>query len=262
MKQEPLHLNFTLFSQLYYFFPLQKQCYPWKSLLLARLVVIGWHKGFGLVNIQERDLSSVSATEGNKLDLSAFWLCIFLFKKETNKYDHNMKKRRREQKRKGEKCKLKSNLFCVFLLWLEEEEAFIDWSGRTDLERNLLRAPTTTMVCSPPENHSTDSQHNSQHTRALRTNYLLMRSTILCRRHEKDMWGELGIKKMICLPEVVYVCTQISSVTAGSLIDMNSTPSSYGHSHPALDRPLCFSSSCDQQDCVRATTCAELDFLT
>lgn len=131
------------------------------------------------------------------------------------------------RRERGERaCKLKSNLFCVFLLWLEEEEAFIDWSGRTDLERNLLWAPTTTMVCSPPENHSTDSQHNSQHTRALRTNYLLMRSTILCRRHEKDMWGELGTKKMICLPEVVYVCTQISSVTAGSLIDMNSTPPS------------------------------------
>lgn len=43
LKQEPLHLNFTFFSQLYFLFSTETQSYLWKSLLLAWLVVDGWH---------------------------------------------------------------------------------------------------------------------------------------------------------------------------------------------------------------------------
>lgn len=150
-----------------------------------------------------------------------------------NKYDHNMKKKMEGEGKRGKRaCKLKSNLSSVFLLWLEEEEAFIDWSLSSYLERNFLRALTNTKVCLFHRISSRQLAHFGStgmqlcsvafsnlsitisllHSFALdytstETNCLLMGSIILCRWHEKETWA--GDRKMIYLPEGVHVCTQI-----------------------------------------------------
>lgn len=266
MKQEPLHLNFTLFSQLYYFFPLQTQCYPWKSLLLARLAVIGWHKGFGFANIQEQDLNRESATEGNKLDLSAFWLWIFPFKKLLQETDMitTWKKRRR----KGEKS-IQTEIQLILCLsfaagrrrgfhWLISKNRFREEPspGTYDHRSHLLSIV--------PQNLST-TVGILEHHRYVAQRYCLRQPlhnhqsvTLICIRlhvhrdklslngqHRASAGGtrrkrELGTEKTIYLPEDVYVCTQISSVTAETLIDTNSTTSSYGHSPSSQQAALLF----------------------